>query len=85
VRLGIGLAELTPPLPVPGFGELSIDLGAGYTFFEGVVLVSAGSCTLQFAVPPAPGLVGLPLYLQALAEQARAPARFTAAFRVAVQ
>jgi hypothetical protein len=85
VRLAIALAPLTPPLPVPGFGELALDLGAGYAFFEGIVLANVGSCTWSFAVPPAPALVGLSLYLQGLAEQGLAPARFTAAFGVAVQ
>jgi hypothetical protein len=84
-RLGIGVAALASPLVVPGFGELWVDLDAGYVVAETVVLASLGVQRHTFAVPPWPQLVGLPLHVQALVEQARGPAHFTACRRVVIQ
>ena len=84
-RLAIALAPHPQPVNVPGLGELWLDLGSGYVFFEGVVLAGLGRHTFSLPLPPLPTLIGLPLHLQALSEQARAPARFTAHFAVIVQ
>lgn len=84
-RLGIGLAALPQPLVVPGFGELWVDLGAGRLDGAAVVFASAATHRFTFPVPPVATLVGLPLHVQALIEQARAPARFTAYRRVVIQ
>jgi len=67
--------EHTAPAPRP----------ASYTYFDNVVFANSGQCTFSFVVPPAPQLLGVPLYLQGLLEQSRAPARFTSYFRVVVQ
>ncbi|HEX5051269.1 MAG TPA: VCBS repeat-containing protein [Planctomycetota bacterium] len=84
-RLGIALAVLPQPLVVPSFGELWLDLGAGYVHLDGIVLAGVGSHTFTLAVPASPPLLGLPLHVQGLAEQARGPARLTAHFGVTVQ
>jgi FG-GAP-like repeat len=84
-RVAIAVAALPSPTAVPGFGDLWLDLSLGYTYFDDIVLANSGQCTFSFVVPPAPPLIGLPLYLQGLLEQARSPARFTSYFRVVVQ
>lgn len=84
-RLAIALAALPQPLAVSGFGLLRLDLDLGYLFVTGVVPATSAQVTFPFFVPNASGLVGLPLHLQALIEQAPAPARFTAWFPVVVQ
>lgn len=84
-RVAIAAAVLPSPTAIPGFGDLWLDLSPGYAFFEDVVFANSGQCTFSFAVPPAPPLIGVPLYLQGLLEQSRAPARFTSHFRVVVQ
>ncbi|MBL8755358.1 MAG: VCBS repeat-containing protein [Planctomycetes bacterium] len=84
-RLAIAVAALPSPATIPGVGDLWLDLSLGYVFFENVVFAGSGQCTFPFVVPPSPSLVGLPLYLQGLLEQYRAPTRLTAHFRVVVQ
>lgn len=84
-RLGIGLAALPQPLMVPGFGALWVDLDAGRFDVAAVVFASAATHRFTFPVPPSATLVGLPLHVQALIEQARAPARFTGYRRVVIQ
>ncbi len=84
-RVAIAAAALPSPAAIPGFGTLWLDLSLGYAFFEDIVFANSGQCTFAFAVPSAPSLVGLPLYLQGLLEQYRAPVRFTSHFRVVVQ
>ncbi len=84
-RLAIGLARLPQPLPIPGFGLLWIDLGAPYLATDGIVFASTGRHQFTFLVPALPQLAGIELHLQALVEQARAPARFTAYRSIVVQ
>ena len=84
-RVAVAAAALPSPAAVPGLGDLWLDLGLGYTYADGVVFANSGQCSFAFAVPPAPPLVGIPLHVQGLLEQARAPARFTSYFRVVVQ
>lgn len=84
-RVAIALAALPSPTAIPGFGDLWLDLSLGYVYFDNVVFASSGQCTFSFSLPSAPPLVGVPLHLQGLLEQARAPARFTSHFRVLVQ
>lgn len=85
VRLAIGAAALPHPLVLPGLGELWLDLGGGFALYEGVVLVGSGRHTFPVPVPPLPALVGIPLYVQGLCEQAPGPARLTAHFGLIVQ
>ncbi len=84
-RLGIGLTRLTTPLAIPGFGDLWLDLDGGYVAFENIVLANVGAAAFTVPVPNLPHLLGLPLHVQALVEQARHPAHFTADRSVVVQ
>lgn len=84
-RLGVGLGLLPQPVTVPGFGDLRLDLGAGFVLLEAVVPASAGHFAYSVALPPAPGLAGLSLHVQALLEQSPGPARFTGFDSVVLQ
>jgi len=84
-RLGIGLGVLPQPLVVPGVGALWLDFAAGGFDTAAIVFAATGTHRFTIPVPQLPPLVGLPLHVQALLEQARAPARFTGHRRVVVQ
>jgi len=84
-RIAVATAALPQPVAVLNFGELWLDLSASYNAYQTVVFAGAGSGTFTFYVPPLPVLIGTEMHLQAVVEQARAPARFTAYRVVTVQ
>lgn len=78
VRLGIGLVRLPQPLLIPSFGELWVDLAAPHVVSENIVFANAGKATFSIPVPPLSQLLGVELHVQAVLEQARHLAKFSA-------
>lgn len=84
-RIAVATAVLPQPIPVLNFGQLWLDLSSSYNAYETVAFANVGVGTFTFFVPPLPVLIGTEMHLQAVVEQARAPARFTAYRVVLVQ
>jgi hypothetical protein len=84
-RLAVGLVALPVPLVLPPFGELWLDLGAGFLLVEDVIAQAAGKRSFAFAIPAAPQLLGIALHVQGLVEAMGAPPRLSALRVVQIQ
>jgi hypothetical protein len=84
-RLCISIARLAQPMPVPGFGDLFVDLDAPHFVAEGIVLAGVGVRQFAYTVPSSPLLVGVEMHLQALVDQEPGPVQFTGYHSVVVQ
>jgi hypothetical protein len=82
--LGVSVAAITPPFPLPPFGELAIDLNSAVVF-SGITTLPSASSPFALAIPANPTLVGLPLFLQGIVAPPAVTPHFTASFRVLVQ
>jgi hypothetical protein len=66
--LAVALLPLVPPVALPPFGGLAIDLAGPSLLVSGLVPTATGVAPTTFTVPPSAGLGGLTFYLQALVE-----------------
>ena len=84
-RFAVATAVLPQAIAVLNFGDLWLDLNASYNAYQTVVFANAGTSTFTFIIPYLPPLIGTEMHVQAVVEQARLPARFTAYRSVIVQ